>query len=538
MKIGILGHGWRKQMTEDMLRRAGWLAELIDGFAKELTFVCSVKPGEGLKIADFAKCGGNVILLYPERELLSLFGEELMYTHHFPLLKNLREELPFAFLQVFPPISLVRPAKCEIWAHFALGFTRSALQQTSRYPALAWRQLGKGRIAMFFYDLPSSILLFQQGREFWASDGDFPMPVPDGVTRACYLAHDLIQPALEHLPQAYFHELLLLALCRTLAQQHSPLPRVWPYPFPHTTALVLSGDSDGLDRKWLRKAWQKIVDWGGEYTQIITLPDLIRFPAAELAEWRAKGIDFGFHYYAGYQPSPAEMRRHFAQARKLFLKKRVAPKSCRGHSIVWVGWDEQVQIMEEGGMELSSNLLDYYNWGVSQGLPYPLYTRQGRSKVHELQSYAADDTTLYDKSGRPPLQPYEALLKMTAALNTMNEMYYQPIAPVFHPHYFANLKPDSSEWVGGMIRYAKSHAIPVMHLNRFFTWWKRRNAFLDAYAAGHRALDSKAIAACAEFGIALPERWNGLRLNVQGKRLRGTGEILLPLKDALQVKYE
>jgi len=537
MKIGIHGSGWRKQMTEDMLVRAGVLAEIKDGLVEELTLVCSVEPGDGQRIEDFVKEGGNAIVLYPERELLGLFGEELMYTHSFPMLKSLREELPFSFLQVFQPISLIRPSKCEVWAKFALNFTYSNEKRTSRYPAIAWREVGKGRLGMFFYDLPSSILLLQQGREFFASDGDFPMPVAEQVTRASSLSYGLVNSALQHLPQAYFHELLLLSLSRKLAEKHSPIPRVWAYPFPHTTALLMSGDSDGLGRAKLREAWQKFVDWGSEYTQMITLYDLKQVAGKELAEWRKRGIDFAFHYYAGAQPTQANMRADFAEAHKLFLKKKVELKACRGHSIIWVGWDEQVKIMEEAGIEISSNLLDYYHWGASQGLPYPLYTDKGRSSVHELQLFATDDPTFYDKSGSPAITPYEALLKLTGVLDTMNNLHYQPLNCLFHPCFLVKVKPDTSEWAGGIVQHAQKNDIPVMNLKRFFEWWTKRGEFLSV-CAGNLKADRKALARFGDVGVALPEHWKGRGINAKGKRLRGTGEVLLPLKDAANAKYK
>jgi len=537
MQIGIYGNGWRKQITEDMLERAGIIAEIKNDLTEELTLVCSIEPGDGKKIADFVKNGGNVVVLYPEREVLCLFGDEMMYTYHFPMLKNQKEELPFSFLQVFPPVSLVRPAGCQVWANFALDFSSdTASKRTSRYPAIAWREFGRGRIGMFFYDLPSSILLLQQGWEFFSSDGDFLMPVTNGVTRASYLAYGLINSSLAHLPQAYFHELYLLSLIRKLAEKHSPIPRIWYYPSFYTTALLVSGDSDGLGRKKLMKAWKKIFDWGGEYTQMIMLYDLKQFRMQEIAEWNRKGIDFGFHYYAGAKPTPGQMRDHLTNARKFFLKKNLEFKICRGHSVIWVGWDEQVKIMEEAGLKLSSNFLDYFRWGATQGLPYPLYTRDGRSRVHELQLFAADDATLLDKSGTVPMKPNEALLKMTGFLDVMGKMYYQPINVLLHPYYFAGGTPDSSEWAEGVIRHAKSNDIPVMNLNQFFSWWTRRCKFLDT-PAGSVLQDTKALSHSEEFSVALPEEWNGRKIQSKGKYLRGTGEMLFPLKDAANIKY-
>lgn len=539
MEIGLVGSGWRRQLLEDVLGRAGLLAGYVDGLTGDLVLVCGDLAGRARELIDFIKQGGRAIVLQPEKEIAALFGEELFYTHHFPLLHTKKSELGFSFLQVFPPITLIHPKEGEIWANFSLDFSNTARTGISSYPAVLWRPYGRGKVGLFLYDFLATILLLQEGREFFSSTGDFPLPVKDGVFRATYLQYGLINPELASIPQAYLQELLLLHLARKLIEEISPLPRLWCYPYPHTTSLVLSGDSDSLTKEKLKEAWQKLEEWGVPYTQFIMPGDLANFSSEELKDWEKRGIDFGLHYYAGGTPGPEEMRKHIAEARELFRQKKLAFDSARGHSLIWVGWDEQVKIMEENSLKVSSNL-GYWYWGVTQGVPYPLYTKQGRSKVWEFQVFCTDDATVYDKSGHLPLSAQEARRKMTASLGSMQEIYYQPVTPVFHPHYFTGAASvDSTEWLKGTIDRCRQSNIPVFSMKQFVQWWNRRNESSGRCEIRGNQVNVDLPSSNSECAVALPEKWQGRNLRHEGKRLNGTGEILIPVPERKAVlQYE
>lgn len=195
MKIGIIGSKWRTEFAGDIFSRLGILSGITGGM-ENLTVACDIKPGEGACLADFVKNGGNLILLRPEPELLHLFGKPLPYTHSFPLVCLRGNKFPFSFLQVFPNIILIEPENVEITGTFALDLSVNRENRTSRYPAIAWRQFGNGKIGMFFYDIISTILVLQQGREFFASGYDFPPRRYDGAYRAKFLAEEVLDSRL------------------------------------------------------------------------------------------------------------------------------------------------------------------------------------------------------------------------------------------------------------------------------------------------------------------------------------------------------
>ncbi len=525
MKIGIQGGGWRAQMTQDIVRQLGVVAGIAEGFSEDLTLVCAPGAGIGRAVEDYVRNGGRAVVLYPERELMSLFGAELLYTYPFPYLQNLREDLPISLLQVFPPVTLIRPGEGESWANFALDFTKTSANGTSRYPALIWRECGQGRIGMFLYDLPATLLLLQQGWEFFSSSGDFPAWRRDGVARASYLYQNLIREPLAHLPQAYLHEILFLSFCRQVAGRRNPLSRIWYYPHGQTSALLLSGDSDLLPRDKLEEAWSKLGRLDVPYTQFIMLEDLAAFSSAELKKWEAQGIDFALHYFAGRTPTAEEMKTHLGQARDLFERRNLTFDAARGHSLAWVGWDEQVRLMAGQGLTISSNMF-YWLWGVSQGFPYHLYTEQGRSPLRELQIFSSDDITLHNKGGAVTLPPAEAAHRMNAVLDTMRDLYYQPFNPAFHPHYFAGHKPDTTGWLTDLIAHAREKNIPVMNYRQFFAWWESRNLVVEQSRTDEQGRVRLA-GPSGGVAVAVPEEWAKENRPGEGLKLPGTSEVLL-----------
>ncbi|HPP08428.1 MAG TPA: hypothetical protein PK303_04825 [bacterium] len=525
MNIALTGIGWRKQFAKDVIKRLGIIFNQTTSEDADMVFVCNYNQVSSDEIRYLVKNGKNVIFLQPEKDLLNVFGNELMYTYHFPLMQ-IEGHLPVTFLQVFPPVSLVKQKHGETIGLFALDFSSSGENYTTGYPAISWRKMGSGAIAMFFYDFISTLLLLLQGWEFFTEEGRLSRQFRTGISRATHLADYLILRQLCEIPQGYFHEILLLKLIRTLLAGKNPVPRIWYYPYPDTTVFLLSGDSDNLEKHNLEKAWELIVNSGAEYTQYTMVDDIGLFSEKELSQWKQKGIDFELHYYAGPSPSSEEMLQHLVKAKKMFLSKKIKVDSCRGHSLIWTGWDKQIKIMEKAGFLFSSNLLYWYP-GISYGLPYYLYTNSGKSSVQELQIFVSDDVCLFNKSGLLPLTPPVYLKKIIAWLDINKDVYYQPFNPIFHPYYLVK-QPSTQEVLKQSIIHAKSSGIPIMNHRRFFSWWNKRGSMKLKYQLNDTCVEFSSARTDAETGIALPETWDGMKIT-GGVKLQTTGEILFPL---------
>ncbi|MCM8821724.1 MAG: hypothetical protein NC831_02780 [Candidatus Omnitrophica bacterium] len=524
MKIKIAGESWRKYYLFDMIRRLGILAQVTDDESADMILVSeNVKDLEVDRILDFARNGKIVVFLQPESRVLKYFGDELMYTHHFPLMKLDCDGILASFLQVFPPVCLIKQKQGENYGAFAFDFSRSGENYTTKYPAITLRNFGSGKICLFLYDFISTMLLLLQGWEFFTSEGGLAHQSRLATSRARHLSDHLINKELYLIPQAYFHELLLLYLLRRMARPKDPLPRIWYYPSSYTAAFLLNGDSDNLEKKYLEKAWNMLLKKGLKYTQYIMTQDIEKFSSDEISCWSKKGIDFGLHYFAGISPSEGEMLDHITEARKVFEEKGQKIISCRGHSCIWVGWDGQIKIMEKSKILYSSNLL-YWHPGVSYGFPYNLYKKSGRSSVQELQIFCSDDVMLFNKSGMLPLKPVQYMKNIIAWLDINNDLYYQPVNPIFHPFYLVK-QPSTSEILSESVEFAKSKDIIVTNHKKFFQWWEKRKRVKLTYKVVDDSIQFDRKELDPEIAIAVPEQW---KVNVfpERKMLKGTCEKL------------
>ena len=541
MRLSVYGRDKvRRDVTEDILTRQG----LAFGRAEGPTDGDLVVVPDALleredfdALGAFVRDGGRVLFLTPEPHALSWVGEELPYTFPFPYMRTSSYDFPFLYLQVPSALRLVRQRRGEAWAHFALDFTTTARNFTSKYPALVWGEEGRGRWGVFLYDLPSAILVFHQGHEFFASDGDFSIPTGDGKARSTYPFFKVYDPKLTHQPQPTFHEWLFLMMLRKLSEGLSPLPRVWYYPYPHTTCMLLSGDSDNLERENLLKAWGKLSAWEVPYTQFTMPEDLSLFSPEEVSEWRGRRIDFGLHYYHGENPSEEEMTYGLGEDRKVFSSRGLELTSARGHSLIWVGWDAQVRAFQANGIRVDSSL--NYTWDprarAGEGLPFKLFLREGASEVYEVPlTGPSDDATCHDKSGYPPMRVEEVLSKSLGELERCRRFTYQPLNMLFHPHYIVGrVYPDTSAWVGGMIERCRELGIPIYDIRTWMEFWWRRE---KVKVKGDRVRIH--ISGPADgMGVALPASWEGRKLKAEGVELPGTGEVLLPAGEE-EVSYE
>jgi hypothetical protein len=526
MRISFEGVSWRKQFVLDIIRRLGIIAKISDSKQSELVLVCNANEKKVEEMIDHAKNGASVIFLQPQQTVLKLFGSELMYTYHFPLMQINCDSIPVTFLQTFPPISLIKQKYGENYANFAYDFSVSGENYTTKYPAIAWKDIGSGKICVFLYDFVATVLLLLQGWEFFTSEGNLTPKFKKGISRALHLADNLINSQLSEIPQAFFHELVLLDIIRKMFESKGPVPRIWYYPFPYTNVLLLNGDSDNLEKKKLEKSWDFLVKNHLPYTMYTMVDDITKFSTHQLHYWMDKGIDFGFHYFAGQSPSPEVMFKHLIDSRKIFLSKKVEFVSCRGHSLIWVGWDSQIKIMQDAQLCYSSNLL-YWEPGVSYGFPYYLYTSAGKSTVQELQVFTSDDINLFNKSGRLPSKSDVYERKLIAWLDVNQKLYYQPLNPIFHPHYMFS-QQNTSEIILQIASYAKSSGIPVMNHKMFFKWWeKRQNIKLD-YQFNDDHIEFSGMIA-DDIGIAISEKWQNKKIP-ETIKLEGTKEILFSTK--------
>ena len=490
------------------------------------------------EVTSYLDSGGRVAFLQPEAHALALLGEEEPLSYPFPYLKAEGAWAPFSHLQVLSYPRLVRQRQGEALAYFCLDFSTTARRWRSSYPAVAYGSRGKGHWGVFLYDWARSLLAFHQGQLYYASTGDFPDPLGDGRYRSTHLIHKQVVPELREVPQAHCHELMLLHLLRTLCQELSPLPRLWPLPYPQTTAMILSGDSDFLEGERIRQALDKMTAWRLPYT-LFTMPEDLRgLSCEEIAAFQANGADFGLHYYHGPTPSVAEMERGLAADIAAFAEKSLRPLSARGHSCIWVGWDEQARLLASAGFQVSSNFLGRLAYSNGSGLPYRFLSRAGEPiGLWELAMFTGDDVTLIDKWSLPPLTAEAALECTLAALRLSARLYYQPLTFCFHPHYFTGTEPATTPWLEGLAAFSREGGCAAFNVGQWLAFWRARAQVRLAEEVDGEKVRLRLHSPIEGLGIALPKQWAGKDYRGTGLKLVGTGEVLLEANGAMEVFY-
>ncbi len=488
------------------------------------------------RVSAYLEAGGRVAFAQPEAHALALAGEEEPLSYPFPYLKI--ERGPFSHLQVLSPCRMVRQSRGQALARFCRDFSTTARNWASTYPAVAQGEADRGRWGLFLYDLPRTLLAFHQGHPLFSSTGDFPDPTADGKHRSTDLVYGLVHPELREVPQAQGHEMLLLGLLRSLTADLSPLPRLWPLPFPHTGAVILSGDSDNLGADRLRLALNRLGEWGLPYTLYIMPEDLANLSDQELTDFSARGIDFGLHYYHGSAPTVAEMERGLGEDRARMAARGLRPVSARGHSCIWVGWDEQARLLGEAGLSASSSFMGRLAYPTGTGLPYRFLSRSGeRLPLWELPIYAGDDVTLTDKWGMPPVPEAGALQRTLAALGTSALLYGQPLTFCFHPHYFSGQEPATVEWVSGLGAACRERGHPLMNVAQWQDFWRSRCGSGLRHVVEGKEVKLGITGPGSRLGVAVPRRWAGGRCRSEGVQFPGTDEVILETASDMEIGY-
>lgn len=159
-------------------------------------------------------------------------------------------------------------------------------------PAVMTRELGRGCVTAFLYDLPKAVARIRFGNP----------ELVDTLTNGHWswvhtvdLFTDHVDPRVSHLPQADLHGQLLAAAVEDASP--APLARLWYYPSAaHTTAAVVQSDDDWSTPEQFAALVGAIERHGGTATFYMMEQSLL--PDGELMRLRERGHTFGPHVNA------------------------------------------------------------------------------------------------------------------------------------------------------------------------------------------------------------------------------------------------
>jgi hypothetical protein len=510
------------------------------------------------RLTAYVAQGGRLVALRPEAALAEILGVEPpggqmadAYLHR-DLDHNLAQGLPKVSLQFHGLAGLYPLAGAEPVAW--LG-DRSA---PSRYPAVAVHSFGRGRAALWAFDLAHSVALTRQGNPDWANqerDGREGLRAQDMFVGWMDLERIAI-------PQADEQLRLLTRLLTDLLAEALPLPRLWYFPGAAPAVLVATGDSHqnpaatietvlqrleqrggrmtvyyapGLTSDWRRAAqrgWNALADLPGLRE---TLNNPTAMPTAgHVIGWSQRGHEFGVHPYVeeGLEAGWQAYWREFSG-----LGYGPLSPTTRTHRILWTGWVETALVQAAYGIRMN---LDYYHNGpafqtaggewvfghyTGSGLPVRFVDAAGRVlNIYQQLTQLVDEHLLAVPwgGGWPGLSPDEAVAVSRRLMDQSLAGAHGALAAQFHVDPFligGQYAADAGRWLDGTLDAAAERGLPIWAAQDWLRFTElRHDAGLVGlrWEAAPRALTFR-LEAAAEAGLELavmvPRDHGGLRLD-------------------------
>jgi hypothetical protein len=446
--------------------------------------------------------GGRLVATRPDVRLAALFG-----------LERMTGSTADGYLQVNPDHPIGRGAAREalqfhgIANHYrlagatALAWLLDDAQSPTGFPALTTHRYGQGQAALWAFDLSRSIAYTRQGNPAWA---DQERDRLEGF-RACDMFTNWVDLDRLHIPQADEQQRLLANLLTALSRDARPLPRLWYFPGGSEAMLIATADSHGnpasavedvlshVEQRaghmsvyytafpssdWRRTAKKAVLEAQGFALLESVLADRLSSPTPhQVAEWRARGHEFGLHPFVeeGLQ---AGWYRYW----KEFTGLGYGPVSptVRTHRVLWKGWVESARFQAAHGLQMN---LDFYHVGpafqkkngqwayghfTGSGLPMKFVDEQGRIlNIYQQLTQLADEHLLQVPWGPEDwmkLSPDEASQVSRMLLRRSKERDHSAIVAQFHIDSFAAGEPYMSgagRWLEATLDCAVEHGIPI-----------------------------------------------------------------------------
>ncbi len=421
-------------------------------------------------LLDYARGGGNLVLLRPPEALAAHFG--LTSTRFdiadryvsFHRLCALNAGVPEE------PRSLQFHGRAELYA-----WTRSSAQVMAWFegvkgiptsnPAIAIGALGQGAWAVFAYDLAESTVLFHQGRRDQASTG----PAADADADRKYTLNDhfvgYLDPDLAEVPQADLHQDALVRVLEWMASLTRPLPRLWHYPHGAPAGAWYRGDGDSMSFHDFTSTLATAERFGVPYTVYLMMEDHPKVSPQCLDAYRARGHDFGQHAYAGDLPSPEQMRAKLRDEHAAFRARYdYVPTSYCGHGRVWVGWSAMAGYLHENAVRWNGSYgpgrTFHHGYLGGTGLPVRFVDEDGTPiDVYHQNILSSDDGWVNDKMFFPALSIGECLDLTKSLVDDAVDTWHTLYHGNFHPVRTRPGASSTQHWLEGIMAHTTARGM-------------------------------------------------------------------------------
>lgn len=499
-------------------------------------------------LTDYVASGGALIAMRPDPQLAGLLGVAFTGGQTADGYLRIVDEhsvcqgIAATMLQFHGPADHMR-----LDGAGALAWLYSDATTATSFPLITLHNAGKGKAALWAFDLARSVALTRQGNPEWANQERDDL---EGI-RACDMFMGWIDLERIAIPQADEQQRLLANLIHELCAGAGPMPRLWYFPSGASAVLVTTGDSHINPVSVIEDVLARVERYGGRMSVYYTPPftDAARRivrkarwwmsdwplvgglldpgPAvpkpAHVAAWRARGHEFGMHPFVemGVAEGYHALWNHF-------LKLGYGPVSptVRTHRILWKGWVETARVQARYGIRMN---LDYYHVGpalrnahgewvyghmTGSGLPLRFIDETGTIlNVYQQHTHLVDEHLLDIFAASASLSAEEAIAVSQRLIRDSLRRFPAALGMQCHidPFQMSGQKAANvARWLEGSLAYAAEHNVPILSAEQWL-------AFIEARSS-------------AEIGEYVWEGGAG-RLSFR-IALQGAPEIMLPLYHA------
>ncbi len=434
---------------------------------------------------DAVEAGTRLVCLQPSPRLAERFGWESQSRVLHPGWVTIRAGYPGsgAPIQAHVPIGVFKPvASADVSSYIADAMC--ADWSCGNIPAATCQDVGKGKVALFFYDLPKAVARIRFGNPDLASlsaAGHWEM------IHAFNLFIDHLDGRVSHLPQADFHCQLLAKVLTDICAY--PLPRFWYYEeAQHGTAAVFQSDDDGSTPEQFQELSEALIQRGG--TATFYLMEDTKLSDEQVQDLRAKGHTFGPHVNAASSGEdfrlglPAQLVKETQLFRDRYGEMS---STIQSHCAPWYGYMDWVPLHIENGFRLlfafignTMNLFNRYMCG--SGRPMKFFDVDGTLyDCWQQPLVTMDDGSIKERISNN----YPQLIKQFASLlRNALEKSHTAISILSHPVSFSTY---SKVFMAPAFELLAQANVPIYNGDEWCEFLDRRDAVRIQHSIGENS---------------------------------------------------
>ncbi len=433
---------------------------------------CKLKFKEIEEITAYIKRGGRVIIIQPSNHMARAIGIETrkrvsIKPYLLPDSSHAasRTLMPEA-IQCHVPIEHFDCTNAEIIAH-----AYKDRETPADCPAIVSYCLGKGRVGLFFYDIPKAVARIRFG------DPELVGLQTLGLwkdTHSADLFTEHVDLKSSHIPQADIHCILLGNMARHISSL--PVASWWYYPkSEQKSAIVIRSDDDWSTPEqfeMLRKAVEKR---NGHITFFLVRNTKVT--AGQVEKYQSRGHSFGIHPNVyGIEEDP------YFTAAKVFsedvehIKKLYSNqiKSSAHHAGNWPGYMDLVSTYIKNGVRMmvdyTSLLENFHKYMCGSARPMRFVDINGK-----IYNCYQQPTVTYDDSSIEHVLKNNPEIELEKVRNNVRDSikyHYSPLSICSHPVSFATY---SSKFIEGLFDMAVENNMPILSTDEWADFTDLRN---------------------------------------------------------------